>query len=382
METLASPGLLFTVAAFALVIGVLVFVHEFGHYGMARLFGIKVETFAVGFGREIVGWTDRNGTRWKLGWLPLGGYAKFAGDANAASMPSTDPDADSQWSPEDRVNLFHNRPLWQRAMVVAAGPAINFLFAIAIFAAFFMTYGHQITPPVAGAVVPGSPAAAAGMQAGDRILSLDGQGVDRFEDVSRIIAINAGTSVTTVIERDGIEKTLIIQPRIITEVDRFGNSYQRGQLGLTSGERVIVHHGPLGALRWAVIETWAAVRMMWDTTAQVVTGRRAIADLGGPVKIAQFSGQSASLGLPALIAFIALISINLGFINLLPIPMLDGGHLFLYALEGVRRRPLNPKLQEWAFMSGFALLMSLMLVLTWYDLQSVGIWDRLANAIG
>lgn len=380
METLASPGLLFTVAAFVLVIGILVFVHEFGHYGMARIFRIKVEAFAVGFGRELVGWTDKRGTRWKLGWLPLGGYAKFAGDANAASQPGTADD--SQWAPEDRVNLFHNRPLWQRSLVVLAGPAINFAFAIAIFAVFFMTYGHQITPSVAGAVTPGGPAAMAGIEAGDRIVSLDGQTVARFEDVSRIVAVNTGTPINAVIERAGTEKTLTLQPKILSDQDRFGNAYQRGYIGLTSGQRVIVHHGPVNAIRWAGIETMGAVRMIWDTMVQVVTGRRAIADLGGPIKIAQFSGQSASLGLPALIAFIALISINLGFINLLPIPMLDGGHLFLYALEGVRRRPLNPRVQEWAFMSGFALLMSLMLVLTWHDLQSVGLWDRLAGTIG
>lgn len=382
METLANPGLLFTAATFILVIGILVFVHEFGHYGVARLFGIKVEAFAVGFGRELIGWTDRHGTRWKLGWLPLGGYAKFAGDANAASMPGTDPEASSLRSPEERANLFHNRPLWQRSLVVLAGPAINFLFAIAIFAAFFMTYGHQITPPMAGMVVKGSPAEAAGLKAGDRFVALDGQTVSRFEDISRIVAVNTGTPIEAVIERDGASKTVEIRPRVVTDVDRFGNEYQRGQIGLASGERVIVHHGPVDAVRWAGIETWGAVRMMWETTVQVVTGRRAIEDLGGPVKIAQFSGQSASLGLPALIAFIALISINLGFINLLPIPMLDGGHLFLYALEGIRRRPLNPRLQEWAFMSGFALLMSLMLVLTWHDLQSVGVWDRLAAVIG
>lgn len=382
METLASPGLLFTAAAFVLVIGILVFVHEFGHYGMARLFGIKVEAFAVGFGREVVGWTDRHGTRWKLGWLPLGGYAKFAGDANAASQPSNDPEADLRWSPEERANLFHNRPLWQRSLVVLAGPAINFLFAILIFAVFFMVYGHQITPPVAGMVVEGSPAAAAGIRAGDRFVAMDGQQVDRFEDISRLVAINPGTPIKAEIERGSQRLTITVTPRIITEEDRFGNAYQRGQLGLASTERTIVQHGPVDAIRWGVLETWAAVEMMWDTSVQVITGRRAVADLGGPIKIAQFSGQSASLGLPALIAFIALISINLGFINLLPIPMLDGGHLFLYALEGIRRRPLNPRLQEWAFMSGFALLMSLMLVLTWHDLQSVGIWDRLANAIG
>jgi regulator of sigma E protease len=380
METLASPGLLFTLAMFALVIGILVFVHEFGHYSVARMFGIKVEAFAVGFGREILGWTDARGTRWKLGWIPLGGYAKFAGDANAASQP--DYGLDATLPPEERANLFHNRPLWQRAAVVAAGPAINFLFAIVLFAAFFMTWGHQITPPVVGQVVAGSPAAAAGLQAGDRIVRIDGQQVERFEDLSRIIAINPGTSIDMVVERDGATLDLVATPRIVSEVDRFGNQYQRGQLGLGSGQVVVVRHGPLAATRWAVVETWATTRMMWDTLVQVVTGRRALDDLGGPVKIAQFSGQTASLGLPALIGFIALISINLGFINLLPIPMLDGGHLFLYALEGVRRRPLNPKVQEWAFMSGFALLMSLMLLLTWNDLRSVGVWDRIASVVG
>jgi regulator of sigma E protease len=380
METLASPGIFFTLAIFALVIGVLVFVHEFGHYGVARLFGIKVEAFAVGFGKEIIGWTDGHGTRWKLGWIPMGGYAKFAGDANAASQP--DFSLDAELPPEERANLFHNRPLWQRSLVVAAGPVINFLFAILIFAAFFMTYGHQITPAVVGKVMDGTPAAAAGLKQGDRILSIDGQGVDRFEDVSRIVAINPGTAIEIRVARDDRTMSLNAKPRIVTEVDRFGNSYERGQLGLMSGELVVVQHKPVQALRWAMVETWATVRMMWDTLAQVVMGRRPLGDLGGPVKIAQFSGQSATLGLPALIGFIALISINLGFINLLPIPMLDGGHLFLYALEGIRRRPLHPKVQEWAFMSGFALLMSLMLVLTWNDLRSVGVWDRIASVIG
>ena len=379
METLAQPGILFTLAAFALVIGVLVFVHEYGHYGMARLFGIKVDTFAVGFGREIAGWTDRRGTRWKLGWLPLGGYAKFAGDMNAASQP--DPALEALPDAE-KAELFQFRPLWQRALVVAAGPAINFLFAILLFAAFFMTYGHQYTPPVAGEVRAGTPAAEAGIRSGDRFVSLDGQGVARFEDMIRIISINPGQPVELVIERDGdrIEKT--VTPKIIREEDRFGNSYTRGILGISSGQAVVERRGPVSAVRHAVVETWNTVRMMADTLAQIITGRRAIDELGGPIKIAQFSGQSASLGLPSLIGFIALISINLGFMNLLPIPMLDGGHLFLYALEGIRRRPLNPRVQEWAFMSGFALLMSLMLFLTWNDLASFGLFDQLAGATG
>lgn len=376
METLAQPGLGFTLLAFALVIGILVFIHEFGHYGMARLFGIRVETFAVGFGKPVLGWTDRNGTRWQLGWVPLGGYAKFAGDMNAASQP--DPEL-SHLPPDERAQLFQFRPLWQRALVVAAGPAINFLFAILLFAGFFMTFGQQVTPPVVGQVVAGTPAAEAGLQPGDRVLSVDGRRISRFEDMTRVIAINPGQPVDMVVERGGSERTLVVTPRVVTEEDRFGNQYRRGLLGVQSGEVEVVRRGPVSALWYGTVETWNTTRMMADTLVQIVTGRRAIDELGGPIKIAQFSGQSASLGLAAFVSFVALISINLGFINLLPIPMLDGGHLFLYAIEGLRRRPLNPKIQEWAFVSGFALIISLMLFLTWNDLASIGIWDRLAN---
>ncbi len=378
METIAAPGLLYTIAIFAVVISILVFVHEYGHYKMARVLGIKVDAFAVGFGKEILGWTDRNGTRWKLGWIPMGGYAKFAGDADGSSRP----DASMADLPLDPTSeFFHRRPLWQRAAVVFAGPGINFLFAILIFAIFFMTYGHQITAPVAGRVMEGTPAAAIGIEEGDRFVEIDGQSVVRFEDLMRIVAINPGTPIDIRLDRDGriLEKT--VTPKVIAETDRFGNEFSRGMLGVASGQVVVVKHGPLAALRWALVETWDTTRMIADTMMQVLTGRRAVEDLGGPLKIAQFSGQSATLGLPALVSFIALISINLGFINLLPIPMLDGGHLFLYALEGVRRRPLNPKVQEWAFMSGFALLMSLMLFLTWNDLQSFGLWERLAGIV-
>lgn len=380
MESIAAPGFVFTALIFFIVIGILVFVHEFGHYGMGRLLGMKVEAFAVGFGKEVLGWTDRHGTRWKLGWIPLGGYAKFAGDMNAASQP--DPALADRVPEAERAAMFAFRPLWQRAAVVAAGPLINFLFAIAIFFVFFMTYGHQITPPVVGQALAGMPAAEAGVKAGDRIVEIDGRPVERFEDVLRTVSINTGTPIELALERDGQMLTKRVTPNLVEEEDRFGNRYTRAVLGLASGEVVVVQHGPLDSLKWALIETRDTIVMMWDTLAQIVTGRRAVDELGGPIKIAQFSGQSAALGLPALISFIALISINLGFINLLPIPMLDGGHLFLYALEAVRRRPLNPKVQEWAFMSGFALLMTLMLFLTWNDLQSVGLWDRLAGITG
>lgn len=380
METLAAPGFLYTAAIFILVIGLLVFVHEFGHYGMARLFGIKVEAFAVGFGREVLGWTDRHGTRWKLGWIPLGGYAKFAGDMNAASQP--DP-ALGRLPDAEKAALFQFRPLYQRALVVAAGPMINFAFAILIFAGFFMLFGQQVTAPVVGAVSPDSPAAAAGLKAGDRVLKVDGRSVSRFEQLARQIVINPGEPVTLLVERDGAEITKVATPKLVREVDRFGNEYQRGALGIRSGpDMEVIRHGPVSALWAGTVETWATTRMMWDTLVQIVTGRRSVDELGGPVKMAQFTGQSAVMGTSALISFMALISINLGFINLLPIPMLDGGHLFLYAVEAVRRRPLPPRMQEWAFMSGFALIMSLMLFLTWNDIASLGVWERLGAAAG
>lgn len=377
--TMAQPGFLFTLAVFIIVIGVLVFIHEAGHYLAARAFGIKADTFSIGFGRELFGWTDKRGTRWKVGALPLGGYVKFAGDLNAASEP--DPDA-AQLPPEAYAQTFQAKPMWQRALVILAGPLTNFLFAIIVFALFFMTWGHAFTPAVINTVAPDSPAAVAGLQSGDKILLLDGQTIERFEDVVRIVTINSGTPIEARIARGDTQKTLTITPKIVPETDRFGNHYTRGLLGVTSGGRVVERRSPVAAVYFAVEETWLLTRTMADTLVQVVTGRRAVAELGGPLKIAQFSGQQASLGLPNLVQFMALISINLGFINLLPIPMLDGGHLFLYAVEAVRRRPLDAKVQEWAFMSGFAALVSLMLFLTWNDLASVGVWKQLSALLG
>jgi len=376
---IAQPGFVFTALAFVLVISILVFIHEAGHYLAARWFGIKADTFSIGFGRELAGWTDRRGTRWKIGALPLGGYVKFAGDLNAASAP--DPAA-STLSPDDYVVTFQSKPVWQRSIVILAGPVTNFVFAIAIFAVFFMTYGHSFTPTLVDSVAPGSPAAVAGVRPGDRIVSLNGQSVDRFEDVVRVVTINTGTPVTAVVQRGDKQLSLSITPKIVAETDRFGNNYTRGMLGVASTGRVIERRSPLAALYFAVEETWLLTRSMADTLVQVVTGRRAVNELGGPLKIAQFTGQQATLGLPNLVQFMALISINLGFINLLPIPMLDGGHLFLYAVEAVRRRPLEARVQEWAFVTGFVALVSLMLFLTWNDLASVGVWKHLSALLG
>lgn len=379
MDVLPQPGLPATLATFAVVIGVLVFIHEFGHYLAGRAFGVKADAFSIGFGREIAGWTDRAGTRWKIGLLPLGGYVKFAGDADAASQPAADTVAAT---PAERSVMFQFKPLWQRAIIILAGPMTNFLFAIAVFAVFFTTYGHSFTPAVVAQVVAGSPAAKAGIRPGDRIVALDDKAVERFEDVIRLVSQNAGEPVAAVIERGGRRIDLELRPAIVSEADRFGNRYTRGQLGVGSGGRVVERRSPVAAVYFAVRETWDMTRSMAEGIVQVVTGRRPLTELGGPIKIAQISGQQAALGLPNLVQFMALISINLGFINLLPVPMLDGGHLFLYAVEAVRRRPLAPKVQELAFMSGFVALLSLMVVLTWNDLAATGMWQHLARLLG
>ena len=367
-----------TLATFAVVIGVLVFVHEMGHFLVARLLGIKAEAFSIGFGREVAGWTDARGTRWRIGLLPLGGYVRFAGDADAASRPADLPAA----SPEERAVMFQFRPLWQRALVIVSGPLTNFLFALVIFTGFFVIYGESVTPPVIARVVAGTPAARAGLFAGDRVLRLDGETVDTFEDLVTIVTGNSGRSLTVDVERGGAVRRIVVRPLLTDRVDEFGGHYRVAQLGVVAGRRAVEHRSLPAAMVSAAREVAALIGSIWSGLTQVVGGHRAASELGGPIKIAQISGQAAALGPTSLIQFIAFVSINLGFINLLPVPMLDGGHLFLYAVEAVRRRPLAPRVQEWAFMSGFAALMTLMIFLTWNDLGNVGAWQRLSGLFG
>jgi len=374
-----NPGFLLTVLAFVAVIGPLVFVHELGHYLVGRWCGVKAEAFSIGFGPELFAWVDKRGTRWRVAALPLGGYVRFKGDMNAASM--TDP-AWLQMPAKERAESFPAKPLWQRAAIVAAGPAINFLFAILIIATFAFVHGESRTPAVAGVVEQGSAADAAGIQVGDRILSFNGRAMDTYTDMVMYTRIRPGEPVDVVIDRGG--KRLEIQTRIgaVMEDDGFGQQYRVGRLGIGASDPVVERVGLLRAPVVAIERTGQIVRTMVETLGQIVTGGRSVKELGGPLKIAQVSGQAATLGLESFIFFVALISINLGFINLLPIPMLDGGHLLFYGIEAVQRRPVSPQAQEWAYRSGLAVLMAMMLLVTFNDLSSFGLWQSLSGLIG
>lgn len=372
-------GIVITIAGFLAVIGPLVFVHELGHYLMARAFGIRAEMFSIGMGRELFGWTDRRGTRWKVSALPLGGYVKFAGDMGPASEP--DPD----WlalPAEERAQTLQGRPVWQRFLVVAAGPITNFLVAIAIYAGFFAAYGVPQTPTVISVVLPGSAAAKGGIQPGDRIIAIDGRSMGKFEDVQMMLVIRPHQHMRVDVDRGGRPVQLDVFTDTVSQDDGHGNVIERGQLGVAPSSAVYSRGTPIQVIGASLSAVRDRVRMIVDVVGQIVDGERSAKELGGPLKIAQFSGERVSLGLLPFIDFMALISINLGFINLLPIPMLDGGHLFFYIVEGVRRRPLPAQAQEWAFRSGLALLLGFMLFVTVNDLGSFGLWQKLADLIG
>ena len=376
---MSNPGFAFSVLAFLLVIGPLIFVHELGHYFVGRWFGVKAETFSIGFGRELFGWTDRRGTRWKVGWLPLGGYVRFKGDMNPASTPS------DEWlslPPAERAETFQGKDLWQRFLIVLAGPLTNFLFAILVYIALFAGYGEPRTPPVVAGLSPNSAAAQAGFRPGDRVLAIDGTEVSRFEDIASYVALRPQQPMRFDILRQGQRLSIAATPATEVQRDRFGNEARIGRLGIARGGIEVAHLQPHQAIGAAFRQTGETVKMMVVTLGQVVSGTRSLKEMGGPLKIAQFSGQQASLGWLDFILFMALISINLGFINLLPIPLLDGGHLLFYAIEGVRRKPLKPEAQEWAFRTGLAVLLALMIFVTFNDLASFGLFTRLGGLIG
>ena len=375
---LAQPPIWLILLAFLAALGPLIFIHEFGHYLVARWFGVGAETFSIGFGREIAGWTDGRGTRWKVGWLPLGGYVRFTGDMDPASMGKNL----DQLSPGERARAFHAKPVWQRFLIVLAGPMANFLLAIAIFAAFFAAFGAPSTPPVAAQVMPGSAAARAGLQPGDRILSMNGRSIEGFDDIASFTVLRPGEHVIIEVERAGRQNRLEAVLDAATEKDRFGQTYRIGRLGIANPSPAFEKVGILELIPTAVEATASTTRSMIDGLGQIITGRRPVSELHGPMKMAQIAGQVASVGVFEFIQLVALFSINLGFINLLPVPMLDGGHLALYTVEAVRRKPLGERAQEWVFRGGLAALMTLLLFTTLNDLGSFGVWERIGHLMG
>ena len=375
---LAQPPVWFIALAFIAAIGPLVFIHELGHYLVARWCGVGAETFSIGFGREVAGWTDKRGTRWKVGWLPLGGYVKFVGDMTPASEDVDE----AQIAPADRPRAFHLKPVWQRFLIVLAGPMANFLLAIAIVSALFAIDGAPRTSNVVVAVQPGSAAAAAGIAPGDRIVAIANRSTGSFEDLFAVVVLRPDEAVNVELERGSERLSLPVVIAAEEQRDRFGQTFRIGRLGVLGGAPQMVRLPAAelvpAATRYTIVSTGRMIDGLW----QIISGRRTIKDLGGPLKMAQVAGQQASLGLRQFVELLALFSINLGFINLLPIPMLDGGHLLLYGAEAVRRRPVSAQAQEWAFRGGLAFLLTFILMVTVNDLASFGLFDRLGSLIG
>jgi regulator of sigma E protease len=354
------------VVPFLFVLTIVVFFHELGHFLIARWCGVRVVTFSVGFGPELIGFNDRYGTRWKLAAIPLGGYVKFFGDENAASVPDTE--TISQMSEEERRESFFYKPVSQRAAIVAAGPIANFLLAIVIFAAVFTLYGKQAAPARVETVQPNSAAQAAGFQPSDLIVSINGRKIDTFTDMQRVVSSSAGQPLDIEIDRGGARTTVKATPTLTEIKDNFGNVHRIGVLGITGARGEPVKVDPLTAVKLGVEETWFVVERTLSYIGGVVVGKESADQLGGPIRIAQVSGQVATAGFVALIHLAAVLSISIGLLNLFPIPLLDGGHLLFYAIEAIRGRPLSDRAQEYGFRIGLAIVLLLMIFATFNDI--------------
>ncbi len=371
MELIGS--LFGSVAGYALpflfVLTVVVFFHELGHFLVGRWCGVRVNTFSVGFGPELIGRTDRQGTRWKLSIIPLGGYVKFAGDENEASVP--DREALERMSADERAGAFQTKSVARRAAIVAAGPIANFILAIVIFAVLFGLMGRPEISPRVDQIQPDSAAAEAGLQAGDLVTAIDGSRIATFAELQRVVSVSADVPLQMEIDRGGQRLSLTVTPQRRDITDRFGNVQSVGLLGVSrsaSPEDVVVREfGPLESLVEGTKETWFVVSRTAGYLGGILTGRESADQLGGPIRVAQISGQVATLGFAALLNLTAVLSVSIGLLNLLPIPMLDGGHLMFYAAEALRGKPLSERAQEYGFRIGIAIVLFLMVFATWND---------------
>jgi|JI10StandDraft_1071094.scaffolds.fasta_scaffold55173_3 regulator of sigma E protease len=358
---------------FLVLLTPLVFVHELGHFLVARLCGVRVEVFSIGFGRELFGFTDRHGTRWKFSLLPLGGYVRMFGQAPNELEGGETP---AEMSAADRAVSFQHKSVGRRAAIVAAGPAANFIFAILVLGVLYLSYGKTYRAPVIDEVMVGSAAAEAGILPGDRVVEANGQSITTFEEVAQIIAMNLDQPLLLVIDRNGSQVTVTATPQIVTDKDILGKEMRTARLGIISKQPgPIVTLNPLEALSDAVVDTYNMTGNMLTGIWQMISGVRPASEIGGVLRIASFSGAVAEFGFVSLVMLAVTLSINLGLINLFPVPMLDGGHLAFYAFEAVRGRPLSEGAQEWGLKIGLAMVLSLMLFATWNDLVYLKVVD-------
>jgi regulator of sigma E protease len=366
--------------SFLLVLTVVVFFHELGHFMVARWAGVRVDVFSVGFGPELFGLTDRKGTRWRLSLLPLGGYVKMFGEGEVAVNEQGE--ARPLTLLERQVSFYH-KPLWRRAAIVAAGPVANYILAILIFTALFATYGQPFSSNVVGEVMSNSAAAEAGIMPGDRIVELNGKTITRFEQIVDMIVFGLDEPLHIVLERDGKRVAVDARPRVVEMVDNFGNVQRVGRLGIQStGAGEVVRYGPIESVQAAISQSYHISATILKSIGQMVAGTRSSGELGGVLRIAKMSGDVATNGAVAIVSFAALISVNLGLLNLFPVPMLDGGHLAFYAAEAVRGRRLSRQAEEWGLRIGLAMVLTLFVFATWNDLVSLRVIEFFRHLVG
>ena len=365
------------IVPFIALILVVVFIHEYGHYYFAKKYGVGITDFSIGFGKELFGWNDKSGTRWKICWIPLGGYVKFFGDRNVFSQADQEKII-SKYSPEDQKKLFVLKPLYQRAIIVAAGPFANFLLAVVIFLSIYMFVGKDFTPAMINEVINESPAQTAGLKKNDIILEVDGNKVKSILDVSKLIAMSTSDFIDFKVSRIDNELIFKVKPNIINTEDNMGNMVKKRMVGIKlipyNNEIKHVKLGPAKALYHSIGEVYFVSISSLKYLVSIITGGGDSSQLGGPIRIAKISGQVAEFGFIPFLSMMAYISISLGLINLFPIPLLDGGHLMFYGFEKVLGRPLSQKTQEGFFRIGMFLLLFLMFFATFNDLKDLGLF--------
>ncbi len=370
MELLTTS--LYNFSAFVLILTVIVFIHEFGHYYVAKLCGVKIEVFSIGFGKELFGWNDKSGTRWKVCALPFGGYVKMFGDIDPASVPDTE--KISKFTKKEAAIAFHTKPLSQKSAIVAAGPIANFVLAIVILTFFFSYYGKPVTLSQISGITPDSAAFEAGLEIDDVIIQIDDTKISTFADIQRIIGLNTGTEITITYRRGEEEITALATPKIVAREDIFGNEIKAALLGVearvSSFEKLNIFESSIAATK----ETYHIAAGTLKAIGQMISGERSAREISGPIGIAKYSGQSAKKGIETVLWFMVVLSVNLGLINLFPIPILDGGHLLFYAVEAVRGRPLAEKIQEYGFKFGLACVLTLAAFAIFNDVRNLNLF--------